>query len=306
MPSLADKYRPQEFAEVKGNEQLVSIIERTLKKKDKPQTYILQGARGCGKTTLARIMASKLGASGRDLKELNIADMRGIDTARLIIENVNYKPVEGEDKVIVLNECHMAMDTFDNAMLEVLEEPPPNVYFILSTTEPAKILKTVISRCALSKFRVKPLKRRELKELIIEVLACEEVEWNAESIIKLIKLSEGIPREALILLDSLIELKGRALDRALEEIQKQSRELPIELARAINTRQSWKEVARILKALEGEDVEGVRRLVLKYLRKVLLDNPSGDIAFAVECFEDNFYDSDMAGLILACYKSLQL
>ncbi len=103
MSSLADKYRPKLFKQVKGNEQLVSIIQRTLKKEEKPQTYILQGTRGCGKTTLARIMANRLGAKGRDLKELNISDMRGIDTARQLIENVGYMPMESSSKVIILN-----------------------------------------------------------------------------------------------------------------------------------------------------------------------------------------------------------
>jgi DNA polymerase-3 subunit gamma/tau len=306
MPSLADKYRPSKFSEVKGNEQLVSIIERTLKKKEKPQTYILQGTRGCGKTTLARIMAEKLGAKGRDLKEINVSDMRGIDTARQLIENVGYMPMESSAKVIILNEVHQATKDFQNAMLEKLEEPPPNVYFILCTTEPEKLLDTVRSRCALNKYRVKPLARRDMKALITSVLDEESAEWDVRQITKLIRLSDGIPREALILLDGLIDLQNRRLIKALEEIEKQTKELPIELARALTKRQSWKETARILQALEGEDVEGVRRLVLKYLRKVLLDNPSGEIAFTVECFEDNFYDSGMAGLILACYKSLNL
>ena len=306
MPSLADKYRPSEFKEVRGNEQLVNIIERTLRKKERPQTYILQGTRGCGKTTLARIMACELGAEGRDLKELNISDMRGIDTARQLIENVAYMPMESSAKVIILNEVHQGTKDFQNAMLEKLEEPPPNVYFILCTTEPIKLLDTVRSRCALLKYRVKPLTRRDMKVLITSVLDEEGADWDTRDISQLIRLAEGIPREALILLDGLIELQGRRLVKALEEIEKQSKELPIELARALTKRQSWKETVRILRALEGEDVEGVRRLVLKYLRKVLLDNPSGEIAFSVECFEDNFYDSGMAGLILACYKALQL
>ncbi len=191
-------------------------------------------------------------------------------------------------------------------MLETLEEPPANVYFILCTTEPAKLFDTVKSRCALSKYVVKPLTRRQVKEVIAGVIDSEGANWDARQITALARISDGIPREALMLLDSLIELKGNRLTKALKEIEKQSKELPIELARAITNKQSWKEVARILTALEEEDVEGVRRLMLGYLRKVLRDNPSAYIAEAVEQFEDNFYDSGMAGLTLACYKALQL
>lgn len=304
MPSLADKYRPKTFKQVKGNEQLISIIRRILKKKMQPQTYILQGTRGCGKTTLARIMATKLGAKGRDLKELNISDMRGIDTARQLIENIGYMPMESSNKVIILNEVHQATKDFQNAMLEKLEEPPDGVYFILCTTEPQKLLDTVRSRCALSKYYVKPLTRRSLQSIVEHVLDCEGVEWNVRQINRLVRIADGIPREALILLDGLIGLKGKKLSKALEKIEKQTQELPIELARALNIGQQWKEVARILNQLEGEDAEGVRRLVLAYMRKVLLNNPSGRAAFTVECFEDNFYDSGMAGLALACYKAV--
>ena len=304
MPSLADKYRPTTFSEVKGNDNLKSIIARTLQKENKPQTYILQGTRGCGKTTLARIMAEQLGATGRGLKELNISDMRGIDTARNIIENVYYMPMEGECKVIILNEVHKATNEFQNAMLEKLEEPPPDVYFILCTTDPQKLLETVKSRCALRKYFVKPLRRREMKELVVSVLEGEEVEWKPVSVSKLIKVVEGNPREALILLDSLIELRGGRLTKALDELVTTVSELPIDLIRAINNSQPWKPIAVILKDLEEADAEDIRWKMLKYMRKVLLDNPSAEKAFILECFECSFAESGAAGLILACYKAV--
>jgi len=304
MPNLADKYRPTTFSEVKGNDDLKSIIERTLKKADKPQTYILQGERGCGKTTLARIMAAELGATGRDLKELNISDMRGIDTARSIIDNINYKPVEGGSKVIILNEAHQATKDFQNAMLEKLEEPPPDVYFIICTTDPQKLLTTIRSRCALRKFFVKPLKRRETQELIERVLREEEVEWKERHVVKMVKVAEGNPREALLLLDNLIDLKGSRLTRALDELMSTTVELPISLARALNNSAPWKEVAEILKGLEGGDAEDIRWMMITYMRKVLLGNPSGEKAFILECFEDSFRDSGLAGLTLACYRAV--
>ena len=307
MPSLADKYRPTTFSEIRGNENLKSIISRTLKKENKPQTYILQGVRGCGKTTLSRIMAEKLGAVGRDIKELNISDMRGIDTARSIIENVGYMPVEGESKVIILNEVHRATGEFKDAMLEKLEEPPPNVYFILCTTEPQKLTKTVLSRCALKNYSVKKLKRRDMIQLVTDTLKAEEVVWERGQVSKLVRVVDGVPREALILLDTLIELKGRRLDKALNEIVILTDEVPIELIRAVNSRESWKTIGGLLRRLGSEvDVEGVRWTMLKYMRQVLLNNPSPEAAFTIECFEDSFAESGLAGLYLACYKALNL
>ena len=307
MTSLADKYRPIALSEVRGNSNLKSIISRTLKKPQKPQTFLLQGVRGCGKTTLARIMAGRLGAVGRDLKELNISDMRGIDTARSIIENVGYMPVEGVSKVIILNEVHKATNEFQNAMLEKLEEPPQSVYFILCTTEPSKLLPTILSRCALRNYSIKPLSRRAMIELINYVLDREDVVWTEQHIIELVRVAAGIPREALILLDNLIDLEGKRLTKALNEIVVLTNELPIELIRAVNAGESWKAVGALLRRLgDNADVEVVRWTMLKYMRKVLLNNPSPQVAFTIECFEDSFAESGLAGLYLACYKALNL
>jgi len=304
MASLANKYRPTVMSEVKGNDNLKSIIVRTLKKKDRPQTYILQGERGCGKTTMARIMAREFGGKGRDIREINISDMRGIDTARLLIESVGYAPLLSDSKVIILNEVHKATNEFQNAMLEKLEEPPANVYFILCTTDPGRLLKPVLSRCALRNYSVQPLRRREMKQLVLEVLAGENIKWRTEHITKLIKVVDGIPREALVLLDGLIELEEKRLTRALDELVNVVSELPVELVRAINGSAPWKEVARILKSLEGTTPDDIRWVILKYMRKVLLDNPQPAKAHIIECFEDSFGDSGFAGLVLACYKAV--
>ena len=192
-------------------------------------------------------------------------------------------------------------------MLEILEEPPPNVYFILCTTEPHKVLPTIMSRCALRKFYVKPLKRREMQELVEEVLSEEDMEWKEKHIKQLVKMSEGIPREALILLDSLITLSGKRLTKAMGEIVRASDELPIDLIRAINNKESWATIKVILKGLgEDIDVEQIRWKILKYMRKVLLDKPNAQTAFTIECFEDSFAESGLAGLYLACYKALNL
>jgi DNA polymerase-3 subunit gamma/tau len=192
-------------------------------------------------------------------------------------------------------------------MLEKLEEPPPDVYFILCTTEPEKLLATVRSRCTLKKYFIKPLRRRDMKELIVNVLEQEEVKWKTDNISQLIKVADGIPREALILLDSLIDLRSKALAKALEEVVRVTSELPIELIRAVNGQESWKSIRSILRSMGEEiDVEDVRWKMLKYMRKVLLDNPSPEVAHTIECFEDSFAESGLAGLYLSCYKALNL
>jgi DNA polymerase-3 subunit gamma/tau len=298
--SLALKYRPQTFEEVFGNSELIYAIKRLLDKEEIPQTFILQGERGCGKTTLARIIAQELGGEG-DTKEMNLADMRGIDTARRLVERSNYAPLRGSSKVYILDEVHMATKEFQNTMLKKLEEPPESVYFILCTTNPDKLISTVKSRCALRKHFVKSITRKEMFTLISRVLKKEKVTWEKEHIRTMAKLSAGVPREALILLDEFIDLEGDDLEEELNKVSTSHKELPIELARALYRKENWKVIASILKGIEA-DAEDVRYLILDWMRKALLDRPNDYIALIIECFEDSFSESKNAGLALACYK----
>lgn len=301
--SLANKYRPKKLKFVYGNDKLKSAVEKILRrKKDLPQTYILQGMRGCGKTTMARIMAREFGAIGPDLREINIGDMRGIDTARNVIRSVKTMPLSGgKSKCIILNEVHSANKEFQNAMLEVLEEPPRNVYFILCTTNPEALLDTVLSRCTLRQYSVGPLTRKESIKLINRILRREDVEWGKRSIVQLSKISDGVPREILINMDAVIDLPPDDVEGALSELQVE-KEKPIELARAISKAQGWKEISRILRGID-KDAEGARYLILEYFRKKLLSKGDEHTAMVLECFEDSIRESGLAGLALACYKA---
>lgn len=304
---LDKKYRPKKLSEVIGNQKLMQAIKGILEREpaERPRTYLLQGKRGCGKTTLARILARRLGAKGGDIREINIADMRGIDTARALIRQLNYTPLYGESTVIVLNEVHQAEKTFQNTMLEILEEPPPNVYFILCTTNPEKLIPTVVSRCALKSFEVHPLTRSEAKKLIRQVLEAEGKEWGDAAVNKVAKVSGGIPREILLLMDSLIGLPEEDIEDTAGSIELDQGEA-IDVARALLKDKKWKEVGPILKTIKGgaNEAEEVRRVILDYMTKVLLDRKDDRIAFVMDCYARPFYDTGMAGLALATYKAV--
>lgn len=299
--TLHTKYRPQTFDKVYGNEVVINTLQTMLKNSTLPNTLLFHGPRGCGKTTLARLVADSLGCSEFGFMEFDTANTRGIDTARGIIQNLQFKAVDGSVKVFVLDEVHKTTNDFQNALLKATEEPPAHIYFILCTTEPKKIIEALRSRC--TAFEVKPIKEKQILSLIKDVAKTEEIKVNADVLDVLVEESGGRAREALILLNLIRDCKTVA--EALKLIQNNEGEEKevIDLCRALIKGSDWKTVSKILKGIKA-DPEKVRHAVLGYMTSVLLSKSSSKAAVVIECFEDNFYDSGRAGLVLACYRTL--
>src|SRR5512133_3558931 len=173
---LARKWRPKAFAELTGQEHVVTALSNALANGRLHHAYLLTGTRGVGKTTIARILAKSLNCErgvtatpcgvcaactdidgGRfvDLLELDAASHTGIDNMREILDNARYAPTAGRYKVYLIDEVHMLSKAAFNSMLKTLEEPPEHVRFVLATTDPQKIPVTVLSRCL--QFNLKPL-----------------------------------------------------------------------------------------------------------------------------------------------------
>jgi DNA polymerase-3 subunit gamma/tau len=304
--TLDKKYRPQNFEEFLGNDTTVNSLTTVLNREGNiPSAILLQGPSGCGKTTLARIIATTLNADKRDTKEYNISNTRGIDHARNIIKYVQVKPW-GTSKIIVLNECHKATKEFQNAMLEVLEEPPPDVHFILCTTEPNMLLKTVRTRC--TTYTVELLGRQIMTTLLNWVAESEGILLDTIVAKDIISAAEGSPRRALVMYDAVIDMESPASQ--LEAIAKFtfSEAATIDLCRALvpAANKSWKEVAELIKALE-EEPEGVRYAILKYLSTIVLKGgkQAPNTAMRMDHFSKNLYDTGKAGLIQACYFAVK-
>jgi len=160
------KYRPKNFENFIGNNSTITALKSSLDKKT-VRCYLIHGKSGCGKTTLARIIATKLGATDRDIKELNVSNQRGIDKARKIITLTIYRPLGGV-RVFILDEAHRSTVDFQNAMLKIMEEPPKGNYFVLCTTEPEKLLETIKNRCSI--FHVRELSIDEITILLNYVI----------------------------------------------------------------------------------------------------------------------------------------
>lgn len=301
-PELYRRHRPTLFKGVVGQPDAVRVLHDFVKRQSIPHALLFTGPSGCGKTTLARIMQVKLECSDDDFSEINAADFRGIDTVRDIRMRMNLAPLGGKTRVWLIDEAHQMVSQAQNALLKMLEDPPAHVYFMLATTDPAKLLKTIVTRC--TEVRVKPLSPAVMEELIKTVAAAEGVELAEDVRDKLVNHADGSARKALVLLNSIIKLEDQIQQLAAIEAS-DIKPQAIKLAQLlIAPNPVWLEVAKVVKSLSDEDPEQLRWMILGYAKSVLLGGRlAGRAALLIQCFERNFYDSKHAGLALACWEA---
>ena len=301
--SLYLKHRPNSLEEVSGNSSLIKSLKSLLdSKKDIPHSFLFTGPSGCGKTTLGRILAKELGCDPLDFKEVDSADFRGIDSVREIRKQMRMSPLNGDCRIYLLDECHKMTNDAQNALLKALEDTPKHVYFILCTTDPQKLLKTIKTRC--TPYEVKPLNEKVIGKLLRNVARQEGVDLPKEVRVQIAHDSLGSPRQALVLLGKILHLPEDEMLKAAEKSAEEESEV-IELCRMLmNKDQTWQRISKIIKGIDQEP-ESVRRAVLGYFSAVLLGNSKHNrrAAGIIECFLDPFYDSGKAGLVLSCWQA---
>jgi DNA polymerase-3 subunit gamma/tau len=294
------KYRPKKLKDVLGQDVAIASLLKMHKKGKVPHVLLFTGASGCGKTTIARIMAGMLGCKGGDLSEVNSADFRGIDTIRDIRNRMNFSPMEGETRIWIIDEVHGLTRQAQEAFLKVLEDTPNHVYFFLCTTDPAKLIAAIKTRC--TDVKLQSLKDTEIQSLLDDVLDKEKVKIKDEVRDKIIDISAGSARKALVLLHQVIDLDDKKQQLNLlqsSDTEKQA----IDLARALMKGASWKEIAVLIKNCTDEP-EQIRRLILGYGSACALGGaPRGFLL--IDCFSSNYFDSGKAGLIWSCNQVVQ-
>lgn len=201
------KYRPQTLADMRGNSIVVESLKKKLAKKDLPHAFLFYGSSGIGKTTMGRIIATSLGCKDLDVKEINAANNNGIDYIRgEVIRNSWFKSFGGGNKVYLFDEAHCLTQDASNALLKIVEEPPKHAYFIFCTTDPKKILPALKNRCI--HYKMLPLTDGEVLELL-ECVMSEESIVLPDGVKELIAhASKGVPRQALVLLDMVRDVKS--------------------------------------------------------------------------------------------------
>ncbi|MGM9874215.1 MAG: DNA polymerase III subunit gamma/tau [Bacilli bacterium] len=251
--ALYRTYRPTTFEEVAGQQHIVKTLKNAINNNKIAHAYLFTGPRGTGKTTMAKLLAKSLNCehgigcqcnecknclainegSHPDVIEIDAASNNGVEEVRDLIEKVKYGTILGRYKVYIIDEVHMMSTGAFNALLKTLEEPPEHVVFILATTEPNKILPTILSRC--QRYDFSKLSDNEIKERIKEVLVKENIEYNGEAVDLIISLSDGGMRDALSLLDQVLAYSNNVLnpEDILEVFSIESKEEKIGLISSI-------------------------------------------------------------------------
>ncbi len=230
---FARKYRPRTFDDLLGQDHVVRTLRNAIDQGRLAHAYLFVGPRGTGKTSTARIFAKALNCSGGpkadfdpdedlcleiaegrslDVLEIDGASNRGIDEIRQLRETVQYLPARGRFKIYYIDEVHMLTKEAFNALLKTLEEPPPHVKFIFATTEPEKILATILSRC--QRFDLRPIPPALIADHLLHIAGLEAITLDPAAAWAIARGADGGMRDAQSMLDQLVSFCGERIDEA--------------------------------------------------------------------------------------------
>jgi DNA polymerase-3 subunit gamma/tau len=297
--SLYRRHRPQSFDEVVGQEHVVRTLRNAVERDRVHHAYLFVGSRGTGKTSLAKILARSLNCvngptltpcgecescvtiaagSSMDVIEMDAASNRSVEDIRDLRERVGYAPAAGRWKVYILDEAHMLTREAWNAFLKTLEEPPPNTTFVLATTEPHKVMPTIVDRCQRFDFQRPSLD--QIAEVIRRVATAEQIEIEDGAVSAISRAATGSFRDALGTLDQLVSYGGKrvATDDVLAVLGVAEAEVILAAADAIAAGDG----RGVLEASErlsrsGRDPSQFGRDLLAHLRQLLVIRAADDV-----------------------------
>ncbi len=297
--ALYRKYRPQSFAEVVGQEAVVRTLSNAISTDAVRQAYLFAGPRGTGKTSMARILAKCLNcaqgptttpdgtchacraiAAGTslDVIEMDAASQRGIDDIREIRDRVVLQPVEGRYKVYILDEAHQLTDAAWNALLKLIEEPPPHLVFVFCTTDLSKVLPTVRSRCQTFVFQRPSL--QDLVKVLRQIADAEEIDAPDQALALVARSGRGAYRDAVSTLDQLASATGNkvTVQAVLELLGTVEEEALFRLCDLVIDRDTAGALTYVEELSErGYDLGRLVLDLIEHLRQLMLAQHLGDV-----------------------------
>jgi len=293
---LYRKYRPKTFAEVIGQEHVVKTVTNAIAQNMISHGYLFCGPHGCGKTTIARLVAKSLNCQSRgegkfepcnecsscleinqgnamDLIEIDAASNRGIDEIRDLKDGIRFRPTKSKYKVFIIDESHQLTKEASNALLKTLEEPPSHAIFILATTEGHKMIATIQSRC--QRFDFRKLTMQEIVKRMESILAQENIVSDKDALNLIAQQASGSVRDAETLLDEVVSFSGKGRKIELETIQAllgtADKTTIFQFLNFLSNKQTKESIELINELIfKGVDLKELVKSVIQYLREALL------------------------------------
>ena len=308
--ALYRKYRSQTFSQLVGQEVVAKTLKQAVEQEKISHAYLFSGPRGTGKTSVAKIFAKAMNCPNQvggepcnncyvcqavtngsleDVIEMDAASNNGVDEIRDIRDKSTYAPSVAHYKVYIIDEVHMLSTGAFNALLKTLEEPTPNVVFILATTELHKIPATILSR--VQRFEFKSIKTQDIRDHIFHILEKEGIDYESEAVEIIARRAEGGMRDALSILDQALSLtqEARLTTAVSEEI---TGTISLSALDDYVTALTQKDVARALEKLDlifdhGKSMTRFVTDLLQYLRDILIVQTGGENTHHSQVFKDN-------------------
>src|SRR5207249_3323970 len=288
----ARKHRPMTFAEVTGQTHVVRTLTNALASGRTAHAYLFSGMRGVGKTTMARILAEALNCEkgptptpcltcvscreigagmSFDVMEIDGASSNSVDDVREMRETVRTAPAHGRYRVYIIDEVHMLSAAANNALLKVLEEPPAHVVFVFATTEPHKVLQTLLDRC--QRYEMRAIGPEDVAARVARVAELEGISIEPEAVAMLAHRSGGSMRDALSLLDQLWSyaegrITGEDLARLLGSVPEDTVTEAVDIVSDRDAGSAFLFVDRLTR--EGRDIREFVRALTQHLRSLFL------------------------------------
>lgn len=319
---LAQKYRPQTFDDVIGQEAATRTLTNSIKNQRIANAYIFCGPRGTGKTSVARLLSKTLNCeqppekapcnrcdscreisagSNIDVLEIDGASNRGIDEIRALRENVKFSPSKGKYKIYIIDEVHMLTTEAFNALLKTLEEPPAHVRFIFATTEAHKVLPTIMSRC--QRFDFKKIPPKLILDRINAIAGAEKIEIDEKAAIMIARAADGSLRDGLVILDQMVSFSGNKVlaDDVVELLGMVHKDKMFQLSDAIIGRDTRAVAVTVDELINnGKDPVYIANSLINHFRDLMIIRSAGaptrDMAFTPE--ETERINEQLEGLSL--------